>query len=134
MLQAKAVVQRHRQGAGMIGVGRTWCPPEAASVEHDVAKQNGQRLGVAEVACRGQGLANQLMDLQAQEDVVDQRKAADPAGLQSEGRFLLTDSSGCCGKWSSSPSRKPTGSLARYYLSKVRKVGCVCIEDAIWAD
>jgi len=39
------------------------------------------------------------------------------------GSATTRDSSASCGKWSSCPSKKPTGSLARYRVRNVRKVG-----------
>jgi DNA replication protein DnaC len=45
-----------------------------AVVEHDVAQQNAQGLGVAESAARGERLAEQRRDVQALENGVDQRK------------------------------------------------------------
>ena len=63
-----------------------------AIVKHDVAKQDPQSLDMTESTSSGKGLGEQRKHIQALKDCVDQRKAADPAGLQRKGRKILTPS------------------------------------------
>ena len=63
-----------------------------AIVKHDVSKQDPQSLDMTETTSGRQGLGEQRKNIQALEDRVDQRKAADPAALQRKGRKILTPS------------------------------------------
>jgi len=63
-----------------------------AVVEHDVTKQDPQSLDVTEATSDRKGLGEQRKHIQALENSVDQRKAADPAGPQRKGRKILTPS------------------------------------------